>query len=592
MRTISNATIYVFFAARSRWERRSEWTLRVLERYLPGRLKSHSLLFFGVWQLARFVVGTTAFGVAIFGLTYLMSDPDVLSLMFAFLLLAGAAVGLSTVQRTVIPPDQERLMAAPISDRRAYSLAFLGAAALNLSENTVVLPLVSGIAASVIFGSLGVVSVPALWIAVVLAALAGPPAAIIIDRLFGALRVRRVRKGVRSASVAGYILASAVVFVLGWLAARILVAWLSDFPAEQSLTNRWLLSLPEYVSDALSPLGPSSLYALLTHAFSPFGALTRGALGSTAGLLTATLWVATLTAIAATLWIRSGGWYRTEWRGGWQHWRKGDLFDLAERFYVGLNRLFLRRDPLLEVQVRNLCRRREWVATNAFDLLGGASNWISVGLAFGAAPALRESPTAAAIFALVIGTWEATENSRGPFVDFKESLVVDAEGHRAGLYRAAGVSIFDLYRAKLRTGRLIATPPLLVVLVLVAVLGGLSPAMCALLASAGLAGWVVGAYVELLPSLMSPHFRWDHPDELGDYYEQEWLSEVALKGLVAVYLVILVLVTLLVSGKIRPEAFPWLASAVMLSFAVSAGVVLDRLGRRVAKVADRMDFPA
>lgn len=592
MRTISNATVYAFFAARSRWERRSEWTLRVLERYLPGRLKSRSLLFFGIWQLARFAVGTTAFGAAVLGLTFLMGDSDVLSLMFAFLIFAGAAVGLSTVQRTVIPPDQERLMAAPITDRRAYSLAFLGASALNFLENTVMLPLVAGIAASVVFGSLGVVSVPALWVAIVLAALAGPPAAIIIDRLFGALRVRRVRKGVRSTSLAGYLLASAVVFGLGWLAARVLAAWLSEFPAKQSLTNRWLLSFPEYVSGALSPPGPGSLYALLTHANSPFGALTRGALGSTAGLLTALLWVAALTAIAAILWLRSGRWYRTEWRSGWQYWRKGDTFDLAERLYLGLNRLVFRRDPLLEVQVRNLCRRREWVSANAFDLLGGASNWISVGLAFGSAPALRESPTAAAIFALVIGTWEATENSRGPFVDFKESLVVDAEGRRAAIYRSAGVSLFDLYRAKLRTGRLMATPPLLVILVLVAVLGGLSPATWALLASAGLAGWVVGAHVELLPSLMSPHFKWDHPDELGDHYEQEWLSGVALKGLVAVYLVELVLIVLLVNGKVRPEIFPWVASAVMLSVAVSAGVVLDRLSRRVAKVADGMDFPA
>ena len=589
---MSGAVVYAYLVARGRWERRSEWVIGALQRYLPGRLKERSKLFFGVWQASRLVVATGLFGAAIFGLTRLTDTPDVLSLMFGLLLLAGAGTGLATVRRTIAPPDHERLLMAPISDRRAYSLVFVGNGAFGLVENSLLLPLVSGVAASAVFGAVGGVAFVQLWIAVILAALTGLFAAVIVDRSVGFFRVRRVRRGARGASAVGYALASVVLLGCGWLAGRTVVPWLHAFPRGSGPIDDWWSSFPGYASDAFWFADLTPLHAALTHPMFPVGALTRGALGDAAGLLTAALWLVGLTAVAGGLWVRSGGWYRTEWRSGWQYWERGDLFDLAERLYTNLARIFYRGDPLVETQVRNLCRRREWVAANAFDLLGSSLSWISVGLALGAAPILGDSLAAAAVFALLVGTWEATESTRGPFVFFKESLVVDAEGRRAGLYRAAGVSVLGLYRAKLKTGRLVATPPLVVILLMVAAFGGLPPETWGLLASAGLVGWIVGGHVELLPGLVSPHFRWDHPDELGEYYEQERLSSIAPRALGVVYIAELALIALFLSGNVPPQVFPWLATGVMLAFALVADVSLDRLSRQAAKVADAMDFSA
>lgn len=309
-------------------------------------------------------------------------------------------------------------------------------------------------------------------------------------------------------------------------------------------------------------------------------------------MLIAALWSATLAVTSALLWSGGGGWYRSEWQAGWQNWNKGDLFDLAEKFYLKVAGMLRPGDGLLRVQIHNLCRRREWVVARATDFIGGAVCWVYVGLAFGSAPFFEDSYGAAAVFALLVGGRTALEISGAPFVNFQESLALDAEGRQAGMYRAAGVSLFGLFRAKLWLGRLIGALPLAATLLLVAVLARLPLGSWILLALAALASWVVASYVNVLPGLVSPHFEWDHPSELGDYYEQTKISSVAGRASAVVTVVQFALVLALLKAWIPQNVFTWVAAGAMVLVALAAEVVLQRLSRQAATLADRADFLA
>ncbi len=584
---------YTYLIGRGRLERESEWVLKILGRFLPGRLQASPLLLFASGRLILLVAETVAFGAALFGLLQITESLTALSLTFLVLIAAGFVEGYRTVRRTVTPPDQERLLLAPIPDRRAYTLVWIGGAALGFVDNLLLLPLVAGIAVSTVLGS--VVSWPVLWGVLLCAVPSGLVAALLIDRIVGILWVRRVRRGVRGGSLIVYALFSAIAFVVGSLIARVTMPWFSSAPWTRILapdelylpndSGRWLLSLPGYVSEGVEPL-----VGIVTHPALPPGAVARMTMGEMGQSFVVGLWVVPLVSVVAWLWINSGSWYREEWRSGWHAWSKGDLFDQAEGLFLATARVFYPGDQLLTVQIRNLCRRREWVGAGAFDLFGGSFNWMWVGLAVGAAPTLVGS--AAAVFALVVGGWISSEASRAPFVNFMESLVVDAEGRQAGMYRAAGVGVRALYRAKLRAGNIVAGLPILATLLLVGTLAGLPFSAWVLLATSALASWVVGPYVELLPSLMSPHFGWDHPDELGAYFEQRKFSSGMGRIPGAILLVQLVMLALFLKGWIPPGYFAWVASAIMVLTGAVAWVALHHFGRQAAKITDRMEFPA
>lgn len=585
---------YVLLLARGRLERQSEFVLRVLEKFLPGWLKVHPLLVLGLCKLGRYTVETALLVAALSGLLLLSSPLATLSLMFTVLLAAAASVGLTTANRTIVPVDEERLTTAPISDRQAYSLAFLSAGLVQIVDNIVILPTVAGMAASIVLGT--DVLLPALWSAVLLVVLLGFALALVVNRVVGALRVRRVQRGARGTAILAYVFFSVVAFLAGVIMARMIVPWVSSVPVwnvpdagESSLLNSiasWSISLPGHVLEALSPAGP-----ILSHAASPTGALASGAMGGIGGMCLAALYTATFICVASMLWSHGGTWYRSEWHHEWQRWNRSDLFNLAESFYLAIVRTVCPKDTFSAVQVRNLCRRREWTMASASDLFGGSLKWIGVGFAFGAAPSLQGSVVAPAIFALMIGWWSASEVSRGPFLAFQESLALDAEGRSIGLYRAAGVSTLKLYRAKLRISRIMGGLPLAATLVLIAICASLPYQTWVLLGAAGLAGWVVLPHAELLPSLISPHFSWDHPDELGDFSEQVELASVTRRAPLIAIAIQLVLVALLIKGWVSQESFPWVAAGVMSLTAVSAEAALRFLSARAAKIADAMDLP-
>lgn len=581
--------LYGYFMARARLERRSERVLRLLERVLPASFGGRPLLVVAACTLGWYVATTAAFGATLFGLLLLASPVITLSLLFAFLLAMAASCGLSTAGRTISPPDEERLLMAPFSDRRAYCLAFGGGDPLRLLENLLVVPLVSGVAASVVLDDR--VSLPALWAALAVVASSGCALALVVDRLVGAAWMRRVRRGTRGASLAIYGLFSAIACGSGTLASRALVSWLSAAPAggdslrAEPLVS-WASSLPGHTLDEISPL-----LRVFAHPASPTGAPAHWvADGSEAALALAALWAGAVALAAAFLAVGGGGWYRDGWRDARQEWMGRDLFDLAETCYVGLGRILYRGDRLVEVQLRNLCRRRESTAAGPFHLVGGPLLWLWVGLAWGAAPALRSS-NEAAVFVLLVGGWAASATVRTPFEAFRVSLSLDAEGRRVGLYRVAGVGALDLYAAKLRAGRLVGGVPLCALLSLIAVVAGLSPVSCVLLVVAGLAAWEVWPRVELLPGLASPHFAHEHPDELGTHREQQELSDLAESAGGAVSLVGFVLVGLLLGGRVAPGSFPWVATPAMLAAAVGVSAILRLFGRRAAGLADGVDLP-
>lgn len=583
---LRSAAVYVYLLTLGRTKRRSEWLLSVLENRLPQRLKGYSLTALGLWRLGGLALELTLVAVALVAISRVTSPLTTLSLTFASLLVVPAFVGLSSVGRTVIPPDQERLMLAPMSDRRARFLAFMVGSVPSLSKAVLVLPPLVGVVLSVTLKD-EVVTV-ALWLSIALTMLSGFPLAFVVNRFFGALRVRRVQRGARGGSVVGYALTSTLAFGAGALMSRVVATWLSHVPQnpKADLIGRWLSALPNYTVEALLPLR-----SVLVHPASPAGALGRGATGDLNSLLIGLLWVTVAVLVAGLLWFRSGTLYRDEWRDGWQLWTQNDLFGSAEKLYLRLAGLLNRGDYLLEVQIRNLCRRREWNTASAFDLFGGFLMWVWLGISLGASSAVANVPEAAVVLALVVGGWAASEASRGPFMNFAESLTVDAEGRQAGLYRVAGVNLYELYRAKLRAGQIVGALPLVATLSMMAALAGLPPSSYALLALSGIVFWVLGPHVELLPSLISPHFGWDHPEELEDYYERRKLSSGVGHVLGIVSMIQLGLLMLLFNGWVSLSAFPWVASGVLAMIGVFGGLALSNFGRRVAIHTGRKDFP-
>jgi hypothetical protein len=590
-RVLGRATLlYAYLMARTRLQRRSERVLGLLERVLPARvgrrsLRSRSLLVVAACTLGSYVGLTATSGATLFGVLLISSPVTALSLLFVSLLALAASCGLSTASRTISPPDEERLLMAPLSDRRAYALAFGGADPLVLLENLLVAPVISGVAASIALG--GQVSLPALWGALALVTCSGCAVALAVDRLVGAAWVRRARRGALRGSLAGYVLFSAIACVSGTLASRIAVSPFSKTPAHSSSTDtllHWASSLPEGALKELLPL-----LQVLLHPASPVGAPARWAVGgSGSGLAVTALWTGTLAIAAALLWAGGGGWYREARRGA----RMGsDLFDLAEVFYTGLGRILYRGDRLVEVQLLNLCRCRKRTVAGPFHLFGGPLLWLWVGLAWGAAPALRTSDEAAAVFALVAGGWAASATVRAPFETYRAFLSLDAEGRMVDLYRAAGVGAVDLYEAKARAGRLLGGVPLLALLVLIVIVAQLSFAAGVILLAVGLASWEVWPRIELLPGLVSPHFIHEHPDEVGTPSEQQELSRLSESAGGAVSLLGFVLAILLLAGWIPPESFPWVAAPAMLAAGMGSSVILRLFGRRAAVLADGMELP-
>ena len=588
---------YPFLATRSRLERRSEWAVRLISRLLPGRLGERAFFVFCSVKLTTFLVEVAVFAAATFVLLKLTSPQIVLSLLFAFLLTIGGLVGLTTSRWTTLPFDRERLLAAPVSDRKAHSLTFLSAGSLGLLDSAVVSPLVVGITASIFFAQAPFLM---LWTVIVLTALASISLAYILDRVSGTLQVLRTQRGVRGPSLFAYAFSAAVAFVVGTLIAKATVPWLTSVSWDRVLSidelsnpNDSLSLLPSFL-DGLSSLFFSSALpfaeGVLTHPANPAGLLARATLGDQLSLLLATTLTAAVVLAAVAVSRGSGWWYRSDWLSGWQNWKKGDLFDLAEGVYLKAARTLRGEDALLETQIRNLCQRREWVVATVADLVGGGSVWVWVGVAFGAAPALQSSPHAAAVFALLVG--RVVGGDYGSLaLYFRESLALDAEGRRIRLYRAAGMPVFRLFSTKLLLSRIVGVLPLLVALTTIILVAGLSVLASVLLLTAGVSALLLESRVMLLPGLISPHFDWDHPSEMADYMEQQWATKKF--GGLETYVFALqagLLAVLLVKDYVEPTTFMWAAlSSIVLTTAVFE-TVLNRASRKWANFIDTKDL--
>lgn len=550
------------------------------------------LLAIIVCTLGWYVVEAALSYVALFGLLLLAGPTTALSLMFSFLLLVAASTGLSAVGRTVLPVDQERLLLAPLSDRQTYLLSFFANNVLSLCERSLLLPVVCGVAASAVLGR--EVSLQALWGALALVALKGCALSLIVNRSVGAAWVRRVRRGVRASSAIAYILLSAATFGIGASLSGVLAPWILKVPIGTGMSGAgrvfdWISSLSAQVAGAVVPFEP-----LVEHPASPVGALARAAVdGSPSGFAIGAVWTVAVVAAAAFFWSTSGTWYRTEWSGERQERNRKDLFGFAEAVYLGLARALFRGDFLLEVQLRNLCRQRQRDASGPFSLFGGSLVWGWAGLAWGAAPILRDHGKVATIFVFVAGGWIALEHLRVAFAKYQGSLALEAEGRQVAFYRAAGRSMFELHRAKLRGSRLVGGVPLFAALTLVALLADLPLSLCVLLAMVGATWFVAWPYVELLPGLVSPHFEWEHPDELGSDFDQEGLHSVIEGAVVgALSTVFLALIALLLSGWISPGSYAWVASGGLILMLVAVEAALGAFSRRAAKLADRTDLLA
>lgn len=564
----------------------------LLERCLPAVAVGSLLPATISCTLGWYVAETALSYVALFGLLELVEPATALGLAFCFLLLVAASVGFSAIGRTVLPADRERLLLAPMSDRQTYLLAFFGNHALDLFERLLLLPAVFGIAASVVLGR--AVALPALWGALVLVATMGCALSLVVNRLTGASWVRRVRRGAGAGTVASYLLLSAATFGVGAFLSAALAPWLSKTPIGPAELDRgrvfgWISSLPAHVADAAAPFEP-----VVGHPASPVGALARAAVdGSASGFAIGAAWTVVAVTAAAVSCSTGGTWYRTGWSGERREQNGGDLFGLAEAVYLGLARVLFRDDVLVGVQLRNLCRQRRRDASGPMSLFGGPLVWGWAGLAWGAAPFLRDRVEVATIFVFVAGGWISLEHLKVSFAKYQGSLALEAEGRQVALYRAAGRGMFDLHRAKLRVSRLVGGVPLFAALALVALLADLPLSLCALLAAVGGTWFVAWPYVELLPGLLNPHFEWEHPDDLGSNFGQEGLHGVIEGAVVgALSTVFLALVALLLGGWIPPDGYAWMASGVLVLTLAATEVSLGALSRRAARLADRTDLPA
>lgn len=542
--------------------------------------------------LGWYVAETALSYVALFGLLRLVGPTTALGLTFSFLLLVAASAGFSAVGRAVLPVDQERLLLAPLSDRQTYLLSFFGNHVLSLFERLLLLPAVCGVAASAVLGR--DVSLPALWGALILVAMMGCALSLIVNRSVGAAWVRRVSRGARAGSVIAYVLLSATAFGIGAFLSGSLAPWLLKAPIGAGTFSPgrvfgWISSLPARIADATVPFEP-----LVGHPASPVGALARAAVdGSPSGFAVGAAWTVATIVVATVFWSTGGAWYRTGWSGERQERNRRDLFGFAEAAYLGLASVIFRGDALLEVQLCNLCRQRQRYASGPFSLFGGPLVWGWAGLAWGAAPLLRDRTEVATIFVFVVGGWIALEHLKIAFAKYQGSLALEAEGRQIAFYRAAGRGMLDLHKAKLRASRLVGGVPLFAALALVALFADLPLGSCGLLAAVGATWFVAWPYVELLPGLLSPHFEWEHPDDLGSDFDQEGLRSVIEGAVVgALSTVFLALVALSLSGWIPPGIYTWMASGVLILTLVIVEAVLGAFSRRIARLADRTDLPA
>ena len=209
---LHSAVVYGRLMTRARLEQRSRRTRDLLGRCLPTRTAPllPAIVF---CTLGWYVVEAALSYVALFGLLQLVGPSTALSLMFSLLLLVAASAGFSTLGRTVLPMDQERILLAPLSDRQTYLLSFFGNNVLNLCERVLLLPLVCGVTASAALGR--DVSLQALSGALALVAVKGCALSLIMNRLVGVMWVRRQRQGARGSCVMAYVLLSGAAFGIG-----------------------------------------------------------------------------------------------------------------------------------------------------------------------------------------------------------------------------------------------------------------------------------------------------------------------------------------------------------------------------------------
>lgn len=592
---------YTALVTRTLVERRSAWLLLMLGPYLPAPFVRSKALLFVAFQVVLSLVGFAVLGCVFVGVLRVAAPQLVLGAAFGVLLASGVVVGTITAERTLAPPDAERLLVAPISDRRAHALAFWGAGALSLVNNLIAPSLVVGVSALAVLGA--GLWLPGLSAAVFLSLCYGLALALVSDTMLVRLRVRRTARGSRGASVLACLLWVPAALACGATAAGAILPWLATAPwrtlfGADSATvaadlGGWLASLPGHLAGALEGvLNP--LAWLAAHPASPTGSLAALALGDPRAVPVCAGWAAALGLAVALSGPGSGGWYRTDWRTTFGdasgRRRPGDLFEAAEVLYVWIAGLVRPGDPLVQTQIKSLCRRREWASGGAMSLFGGPLVWLWFGFAVGAAPYV-EGPFAMALFALFVGERAASEVARGAFDDFKETLALDAEGRLTGPYRISGTGSFALYRAKLWAGRIVCGPAVAATLGMIALAAGLGWREGLLLVCAGLCGAVTLGHLEMMPGLLSPHLDWDHPSELRDYYEQKKIRGAA-DQLSSVLLVAEVALTLAaLGGWIPAQVFAPVASAAMLLIAACVELSMGRIARNVTRCfADRMDL--
>lgn len=581
-KTVVAAFVYGRLMARARLERRSERVRDLLEGWLPVAVANRLLAATIVCALGWYAVEAILSYTALFGLLRLVGPAASLGLMFAFLLLGAGHAGLSAVGRAMLPADRERLLLTPLSDGGSYLLSFVGNNVLNLSERLLLLPVICGISATAALR--GEVSLPALWVALALVIVQGCALSLIVARTAGVVWVRRMRRGAGAGSAAAYGLFSAASFGTGTLVSGALgLVWTPGADGRPS---------PDSAPYARAPGATIPFERLAAHPASPVGGPVRAAVeGGLPDLLPGAVWAAALAVVATAVCRTGGGWHREGWPGGRPEGGM-DLYGLAEKAYLGLARILFRGDPILAVQLRNLCRQRQRDASGPFSLFGGPLVWGWAGFSWGVAPFLSGREDAATIFVLVMGGWISMEHLRIAFEKHRGSLALEAEGPRAAFYRVSGRGMFELYRAKLRGSRLVGGVPLFASLALVALLAELPLGLCALLFTVGAAWLVAWTCVELLPGLASPQFGWDHPEDLGGGLDQEVLYG-AMEGIVAgaLWAVCLALVLLQLGGWTPPDVHAWVASGIFVVMIVAMRAILDVLGRRAARVADHADLP-
>ncbi|HFK1489292.1 hypothetical protein ACTFRO_28555 [Bacillus cereus group sp. MYBK163-2] len=214
---------------------------------------------------------------------------------------------------------------------------------------------------------------------------------------------------------------------------------------------------------------------------------------------------------------KSGFWYRTEFNkivtkvNGW-----------IPHYGVFLQKIT--KDYLVKVQLKKLFRDNEQLSKHYTFFFIDFSIWMFGGLAF-----TLSNYSSSELFQLFGSCFIIHAITRDAFSSgntlFPGHLNFDSDGRSVKIFRLSGTNLYKLYKAKIKTQRLLGIHESLIGLLIVITIFKTNYYTLSIIGLIFILNLIVSPHFSLLPSYISPHYKRQHYTETGTYKEQEILSD-------------------------------------------------------------------